>query len=186
MAVPFLSSRYYLNAVYHFSVNVHSCLSLTRQSRLLIGLDVRCSPRHREELLISLIVDRLIIYQDPWDAWLIMNLLEGKPTRLSSLALGFLVNIPQAICKTYLRFPHYVIVVVSNWSWRSTTKEPSLLRPASRASRFLVSMEALPQTNNVEASSRPMASGVDSRQATTATSTGGWSGGNLGHYCTEE
>lgn len=43
-----------------------------------------------------------------------LNFLEGISTKLSFLALRFLVSKPQAVYKTYLLLLHYVIVVVAS------------------------------------------------------------------------
>lgn len=78
----------------------------------------------------------------------LLNLLENKLTKHSFLTLGFLISMSQAIYKTCLLLPYYVILVVASWNWRSTTKESNLLHLAAHVSQFIVSIKALLQTNN--------------------------------------
>lgn len=119
------------------------CPSLARQSVLFLSLNIRCSPHYQKKLSTLHIEDKLIIYQNPWDVRLIINFLEGKLTRLSSLILRFLVSISQTICKTYLCLLYYIITKVASWSWCSITKKPSLLHLASRASCLIIFLKGL-------------------------------------------
>lgn len=93
-----------------------------------------------------------------------MNFLENRLTRPFSLILSFLVSMTQGIYKICLYFPHYVIVVMANWSWHYTIKESCLLCSTSYLSYFIISMEALSQTNNIKALSKLVTFGVASWQ----------------------
>lgn len=144
VVIPLLSLMYYLNTIYHFNVNIPIHLFLAYQSLLLICINIRCSPYHQRKTINLLIVDKSIIHQGPWNTLLIINHLEGKPTRPFFLKLEFLISMLQTICKTCLILPHYIIIVVASWNWYSTIRKLSLLHPANCASRLIVFIESLP------------------------------------------
>lgn len=137
---------------------------LACQSSSLISLNVKCFLHHWTGLSTSPMVNRLIIYQNPWQETLYssLNFLEDKPNRSSFLVLKSLVSRPQAVYKTLLisLLLHYY----SSGKWKLTfiSKKLSLLRLASHAFYFTISIKTLSQTNNIKILSRPVASKIAS------------------------